>query len=147
MTTTSLHDLSAHEIHQVAEFVAGLEPSSPLTILLHQVIAAAQRGADVSVVTSDKDLTPNDAADLLRVSRPHLVKMMDHGHLAFHYVGTHRRIRVPDLLDFIERQERGRATVAHALGTPGHAARGAGLLAPPLTEDDVTALRADLPLE
>lgn len=145
MNAVTLHEIPSEELDKVAKFVSDLPHGSPLAILLQQVIAAGRRGADISVLAADQDLTPNYAAQLLRVSRPYLVKMMDQGHLAFYYVGAHRRIRVPDLLDFIERQEKARATVAHALGTPEHAAREAKDRYAVLTDDVLAALEADLP--
>jgi excisionase family DNA binding protein len=104
------------ELDQVNTLAASLPQGSPVAVLLHSVVSAMSRGADVTLFESDAELSPNEAADLLRMSRPHLLKFMDRGELDFHRVGSHRRIRVPDLLDFIDRHERAKASVAHALG-------------------------------
>lgn len=104
------------ELEQLSSLAESLPQGSPVAVLLQSVAAAMARGVDVTVFESDSELTPNEAADLLHMSRPHLLKFMDGGELDFHRVGSHRRIRMSDLLEFIDRREHAKATVAHALG-------------------------------
>jgi excisionase family DNA binding protein len=75
------------------------------------------RCEDVAYLRHDNQLTPNQAAELLNVSRPHLVKLMDRGLLEYRMVGSNRRIAVADLMDFIERHERANAHVNAVLGS------------------------------
>ena len=55
-------------------------------------------GDRVAVLTEDQELSPNDAATVLGISRPLVVHRMDVGDLPFRYVGTHRRARLKDVL-------------------------------------------------
>ena len=143
MSTTLIADkVSADELAQTEEFAQGLPQGSPLAIMLEGLLDAVRRGADVTLLASDKELTPNQAAQLLRVSRPHLVKIMDRGLLAYRLVGSNRRIAMADLLDYIERHERANAHVNQLLGTRAHAQLQAMDEAAPLTDEDLTALDA-----
>jgi excisionase family DNA binding protein len=76
------------------------------------------------------------------VSRPHLLKFMDNGELAFYRVGNRRRIRMEDLLDFIARRERAKATVASAFGNPALVEQALRDGAAELTDSDIDELNA-----
>lgn len=144
-TTLTADKVSADELAQTEEFAQGLPQGSPLAIMLEGLLDAVRRGADVTLLASDKELTPNQAAQLLRVSRPHLVKIMDRGLLAYRLVGSNRRIAMADLLDYIERHERANAHVNQLLGTRAHAQLQAMDEAAPLTDEDLTALGTLVP--
>ena len=60
---------------------------------------------DASLI-SGQELTSREAANLLNVSRPFLIKLLDDGKIPFHKIGTHRRIRFIDLLDLKIRSEK-----------------------------------------
>lgn len=81
-------------------------PSKALRLvasLLHEMA----RGIPVSVISVDTELTTRQAALVLQVSRPYLIKLLETGQLPYHKVGTHRRIRFEDVLAF-QQHERAR---------------------------------------
>jgi len=68
------------------------------------VLDAVAAGREISVVDHERLLTTQQAADLLRVSRPHVVKLVDSGELTHEMVGTHRRLRAGDVLAHRDRR-------------------------------------------
>jgi len=62
------------------------------------ILGHPQEGERVAVPTEDQELSPNDAAVILGISRPLVVRRMDPGDLPFRYVGKHRRARLTDVL-------------------------------------------------
>jgi excisionase family DNA binding protein len=81
--------------------------------LIRQVLEGLSRGKVVRVVTSEKELTTYQAASLLQVSRPYLVKLLEQGQIPHHMVGTHHRVNLDDLLAY-KTQQRTRRKAALA---------------------------------
>jgi excisionase family DNA binding protein len=71
-------------------------PSAAKTLLIH-LLTEMSRGNAVTVIPTTAELTTREAAEFLNVSRPHLIKQLEHGAMPFHKTGTHRRIRFTDL--------------------------------------------------
>ncbi|MDD4890374.1 MAG: excisionase family DNA-binding protein, partial [Phycisphaerae bacterium] len=67
------------------------------------------------------ELTTQQAADLLGVSRPFLIKQMMAGHVPFRKVGTHRRIMFKDLMGYREHMETRRLQALDELAEQGQA--------------------------
>lgn len=75
---------------------------------LSNILDLMAQGKAVSIIPSDTEVTTQQAADMLNVSRPHVVKLLEEGELPFHKVGTHRRIMLQDLEGYRERMEKER---------------------------------------
>lgn len=80
-------------------------PTSALRLLV-DILAELAEGNAVKVVPIHAELTSQEAADLLNVSRPHLVKLLEGGVLPFHKSGKHRRVRFADLMHFKAKRDR-----------------------------------------
>jgi excisionase family DNA binding protein len=74
-------------------------PDSAFRALMF-VVRGMAAGRTMALMPSEKRLTSNQAAELLHVSRPHLIKLLDEGKLPYEMVGSHRRLRLDDVLAY-----------------------------------------------
>lgn len=77
-----------------------LEIPQPLYEVLLAAAKALRQGKAVSIVPTSHEVTTQQAADFLNVSRPFLIRLLDRHEIPHHMVGTHRRIRFEDLLHY-----------------------------------------------
>lgn len=86
-----------------------------VTELLVRMLTELSNGNMVSIVPVHAELTTQEAANLLNVSRPHLVKLLVEQAIPFHMAGAHRRIRFADLNAYMLERETQRENAMQAL--------------------------------
>ena len=68
--------------------------------LLLTVLTQVSQGNAISLVLMHQEISTQQAADLLSVSRPHLVKLLEQNSIPFRKVGSHRRVKLTDVMTY-----------------------------------------------
>lgn len=85
----------------------GKEVNIPDSIyqMLRDIVSLMASGQRVSIVSHNCQLTTQEAADILNVSRPFLIKLLENGEIPYIKVGSHRRVIFQDLINYKEQRK------------------------------------------
>ncbi|WP_068427678.1 helix-turn-helix domain-containing protein [Piscicoccus intestinalis] len=114
-------DYLATHTDSVIRLVVADDPEGTLIVprgaveLLTRVLAHMAAGHGVSVVPAHAELTTQQAAELLKVSRPFLIGLLDQGDIEYRKVGKHRRIRAQSLMAYLACDDQERRQAADEL--------------------------------
>ena len=72
----------------------------PALELLKEILAEMAKGNAVKLVPVHSELSTQQAAEILNVSRPYVIELLEKGSIPFRKVGTHRRIMLKDVMDY-----------------------------------------------
>ncbi|KAA2239969.1 helix-turn-helix domain-containing protein [Chitinophaga agrisoli] len=96
---------------QIEGYKGKLEVPKSAMIIFLKILNRMAEGDSFALFLSDDnaDLSTQQGADLLGVSRPHIVSLLEQGEIPFHKVGTHRRIHLKDLIAYNKKIKKNRA--------------------------------------
>lgn len=89
-------------------------PATIVTLLLGMLRMKAN-GLSMALAPLHSELTTSQAADIINVSRPYLIKLLEAGEIPYHKVGSHRRIRREDVMTYKQKHRRERAAILDEL--------------------------------
>lgn len=83
--------------------------------MLMDILDAMAAGQGITLIPVNAELTTVQAAEILNVSRPFLIKLLEEGKLPFRKVGKHRRIHMEDVMNYKQTIDREREEVLDQL--------------------------------
>ncbi len=115
MSKTLAYTISASDRKRLASTFADPDAAGPVSVqtdagvvelpaaaadAVRHLLGELASGASVHVFADDAELTTQEAADLLGLSRTYVVRLIDQGTISARMAGTHRRLRVTDVLAY-----------------------------------------------
>ena len=126
-------DVANRAARRIRDFLAAHQGSGPLTllgelagddalvvpreaaVLLAQILGLLANGQGVQIIPDGAELTTQQAADMLNVSRPYLIKLLESGEIPYRMVGSHRRVTFQNLREYKRRDGQHRRGVLDEL--------------------------------
>lgn len=68
--------------------------------LLTSILSNMAEGKSIALMPTDAEISTQQAAEILNVSRPYLIKLLEEGNIPFKKVGSHRRVFLQDVLEY-----------------------------------------------
>lgn len=93
------------KIEETDEFIT--IPKKALSLLI-TILSNMSEGKSITIIPIESEISTQQAADLLNVSRPHLVKLLESNTIPFKKVGSHRRVYIKDLITYDKMLQRTR---------------------------------------
>ena len=101
---------------QLSTGTTSLTLSPALAELLRGLLERLGNGESVTILSRQQELSTQQAADLLEVSRPYLIEqVLNQGKIPYRKVGSHRRVRLSDLLAYQQQDSAGRMALAREI--------------------------------
>ena len=69
-------------------------------LLLIEIVELMAQGKSIHLLPGDSELSSQQAADILNISRPYLVKLLENGEIPFTKTGTHRRVKLSNVIEY-----------------------------------------------
>jgi excisionase family DNA binding protein len=89
-------------------------PTSALELLL-DLLTVMANGDAITMLPTESEVTTQQAADILNVSRPHVVKLLEDGEIEYRTVGAHRRVFTRSLIEYRDGDNKHRREIADEL--------------------------------
>ncbi|MCI0709188.1 MAG: helix-turn-helix domain-containing protein [Chloroflexi bacterium] len=98
-----------------AEQTEPIELPAGAVAMLMDILEAMASGCGIMVIPIDAELTTVEAADILNVSRPFLIRLLEENKIPYRKVGKHRRIRLEDVMNYKEKIDEERRAILDQL--------------------------------
>jgi len=115
LSVTAHSDQDVHVHLETGATDEALVLPRPVAEMFASMLAALANGQGVQIMPVDAVLTTQQAADMLNVSRPYLIGLLESGEIPYKLVGRHRRIRFADLRQYLREDDAKRKEAADKL--------------------------------